>query len=506
MIVTVLGACDDEFLSRSPLDTPSLETFWETPEHATMWVNNLYLGLRGVQDAYFEGFSDNAYGRAGAGANNIATGLFDTNDPTVSSNWDYQYIRLSFEFFENVGRVPSIPETELKQLSGQVRFMIAYHYYRLITLYRDVPLVKSPLAIADSDVPVSPKAQVLSYLLEQLDLAIADLPESWPPSENGRVTKGAALALKARVLLYNERWAEAAAAAKAVMDLDVYELHPNFGEVFLSSFNNMTKEVILARQYASNVNTHDLVRTFAPVYLGGFALTLPTDELQQSFQMADGSEFDWENPDHAADPFADRDPRFYDTFIWHGRDYNGASLDLTGSEFRFAFTYIYFLKYVADLKNNFWQSHVNWIIFRYADVLLMYAEAKNEASGPDDSIYDALDLIRDRAGMPLVDRGIYDQASLRDFIRNERRVELAGEGLRYFDIIRWRIAEDVMNKSITSMDLDNWVDLPKDGNGNSLLPVKPVQSRIFDPAKNYVWPIPQTAIERARNLDQHDEW
>src|SRR5690606_676782 len=110
----------------------SLETFWEKPEHATMWGNNLYLGLRGFQDAYFEGFSDNAYGRAGAGANNIATGLFDTNDPTVSSNWDYQYIRLSLEFFENVGRVPSIPETQLKHLSGQARFMIAYHYYRLI--------------------------------------------------------------------------------------------------------------------------------------------------------------------------------------------------------------------------------------------------------------------------------------------------------------------------------------------------------------------------------------
>lgn len=506
-LTIAVSACDDDFLTRTPLDSPSLETFWETPEHATMWVNNLYLGLKGVSDAIFEGFSDNAFGRAGAGANNIATGLFDTSDPTVSSNWDYQYIRLALEYFENVTRIPDMPETLQNQLEGQVRFMLAYQYYRLITLYRDVPLVTRPLAIAESDITLTPKQEVLTYILEQLDLAIEKLPETWPASENGRVTKGAALALKARVLLYNERWAEAAAAAKAVMDLELYELHPNFNELFLASFNNQTKEVILARQYAETVNTHDIVRTFAPVYLGGYALTQPTDELQQAFQMDDGSAFDWNNPDHAAAPFANRDPRFYDTFTWHGRDYNGVPVDFTGSEFRFAFTYIYFLKYVADLKNNFWQSHVNWIIFRYADVLLMYAEAKNEDTGPDDTIFDALDLIRERAGMPLVDRSFYnDKALLREFIRNERRVELAGEGLRYFDIIRWRIAEDVMNKEIKSMNLTNWVDRPKDGDGNNLLPVKPVQTRLFDASKHYVWPIPQTAIDRADKLSQHDEW
>src|SRR5690606_26024445 len=111
--------------------------------------------------------------------------------------------------------------------------MLAYHYHRLITLFRDVPLVTTPLAIAESDVEVNSKEEVLAYILEQLEFAIANLPETWPASENGRITKGAALALKARVLLYNERWAEAAAAAKAIMDMNLYELHPNFGEVFL---------------------------------------------------------------------------------------------------------------------------------------------------------------------------------------------------------------------------------------------------------------------------------
>lgn len=504
----LLMACESEFLDRAPLDTPTMGTFWQTPEQAEMWVNNLYNGLGQVEnDTQFEAFSDNAFGRAGTHANSIANGLFDTNDPKVRYWWNYRYVRLCQEFFEYVERVPDMPESKLKELSAQVRFILAYQYYMLTTLYGDVPLVTNPLRFDESDIPKNTKEQVLDYLFDQLNLAITDLPVSWPASQNGRITKGAALALKTRVLLYNERWSEAAAAAKEVMDLNVYELHPNFGELFLASFNNQTKEVILARQYAENIKTHKIVRDFAPVYLGGFALCLPTDELQASFQMSDGSKFDYNNPEHAARPYDNRDPRFYDTFIYHGRDYNGVTLDLTGSEYNFAFTYLYFLKYVADLKNRFWPSHANWILFRYADILLMYAEATNEASGPDASVYDALDLIRERAGMPLVERNLYsDKASLREFIRNERRVELAGEALRYFDIIRWRIAEVVLNKSIKSMNLENWVDRPLDANGNNRLIIKPVQTRLFDPSKHYVWPIPQDAIDRATNLEQHSAW
>lgn len=507
-IPLLLIACDDDFLDRGPLDTPTLETFWETTEHAEMWVNSLYLGLGDVQrDFAFEGYSDNAWGRAGWGANNIANGLFTTEDAKVWQNWDYRYIRLCLEFFEYIDLVPDISQSKLDELTGQVRFILAFQYYRLVTLYRDVPLVTKPLMIDESDVPKNSKEDVLKYILDQLDLAIPKLPITWPSSENGRITKGAALALKTRVLLFNNRWAEAAATAKEIMNLNEYELHPNFEELFVAEFNNQTKEVILAQQYAAVVNTHQIVRAFAPVYLGGFALILPTPQLEQSFEMIDGLSIH-ESPlyDHT-NPFDNRDPRYYHTFIWHGRDYNGPILDLTGSEYRFAFTYLYFLKYVADLKDRFWPSHVNTIIFRYADVLLMYAEAQNEASGPDNSIYEALDLIRERAGMPPADRDRYGtQATLREFIRNERRVELAGEGLRYFDIIRWRIAEEVLNSTITSLDLENWSGMPVDSDGNPLLPLRPVATRTFNPNKHYVWPIPQNAIDRAVNLEQHPEW
>lgn len=506
--VTLLTmGCDDDFLNRTPLDTTTLETFWQTPEQAEMWVNNLYNGLGGVEEARFEAFSDNAFGRAGAGANNIANGLLDTNDPRVAEYWNYRYIRLSLEYFNYIEKVPGMPQPKKNELTGQVKFMLAYQYYRLITLYRDVPLVTKVLEIDESDVEKNSKEEVLVYILSQLEEAIPLLPVSWPGSESGRVTRGAALALKARVLLYNDRWEEAAEAAKAVMDLNEYTLHPSFRELFLAEFNNRTREVILAKQYAASVRVHELVRSYAPVYLGGFALILPTDELQKSFRMKDGSLFDSSNPEHMKKPFSNRDPRFNETFMYHGKDYNGVRVDLTGSEFRFAFTYLYYLKYVADLKNNFWPSHVNWILFRYADVLLMYAEARNEATGPDDTIFGALDQIRKRAGMPVVDRGKYtSKETLREFIRNERRVELAGEGLRYFDIRRWRIGEQVLNTSLQSMDLTQWTDVPRDSNGNPVLVVKPVQTRVFNSQRHYVWPIPQTAIDKATKLTQHSEW
>ncbi len=507
LLITVSMLSCKKFLEKAPLDTPSMETFWATPEQAKLWVNNLYLGLGGVEESIYEAYSDNAYGRAGSGANNIANGAFETIDTRVSAEWNYRYIRLCLEFFENIGKVPNLSQAQLAQLSGQVRFILAYRYYKLITFFRDVPLVTKPLDVETADVPKNSKAEVLAYILEQLNSAIQELPATWPAADNGRASKGAALALKARVLLYNEKWAEAAAAAKELMDAGTYQLHPNFNELFLATFNNKTKEVILAKQYAAVANINDIYQRYAPAALFGQALILPTAELEASFEMKDGlpkSESPLWDPQF---PFDNRDPRYYHTFLWHGLSLNGSAIDLTGTEYGFAFTYLYFKKYIAEFKNRLRDAYVNWSLFRYAEVLLNYAEAKNEASGPEASIYDALDLIRVRAGMPVVDRVKYaTKETLRNFIRNERRVELAGEGLRYFDIIRWKIAQTTLNINLQSMNIEQWANGPKNASGQPVLKVRAVQIRVFNPAKHYVWPIPQTAIDRSTTLEQHAEW
>lgn len=502
LLIMALTSCK-KFLDKAPLDKPSMETFWSNYDEAEMWVNNLYNALGGVEETVYEAFSDNAYGRAGLGANNIANGLFETIDARVLDEWNYRYIRLCLEFFQNIDRVPNLTQTQRDQLSGQVRFILAYRYYKMMTFFRDIPLVTEPLTVDNPDQAKSNKQEVLAYILDNLNKAINELPATWPAASNGRATKGAALALKARVLLYNQRWAEAAQAAKEVMDLNIYQLHPNFNELFISTFNNATKEVILARQYAAIANTHDINSRYGPGGFNGQSLILPTAELEASFQMTDGLSKDESplfDPQH---PFDNRDPRFVHTFLWHGQVMNGATLNLGADDVM----YLYFRKYIAEFKDGFRPSHVNWILFRFAEVLLTYAESKNEESGPDATVYDALDLIRVRSGMPVVDRTRYaTKDALREFIRNERRVELAGEGLRYFDIIRWRIAETVLNKTIFSLDIEDWADNPIESNGQPRFKLKQVQVRTFNPQKHYVWPIPQTAIDQSRLLEQHTEW
>lgn len=498
--VLMLSSCRKDFLDKNPLNAPSDATFWTSEKNATLWVNNLYRILPPITDFYFDAMSDDAYAASPAlegGVGYVANGTFDPTYGVVRRKWDYVYLKSCYELLERIDEVPGISGEAKARLTGQARFIIAFRYFEMITLYRDVPLVTEVLDIEASDLPKTEKSVILQYVLEQIDIAINDLPVSWPAAETGRATKGAALALKARVLLYNDRWEEAAAAAKSVMDLGVYELHPAFNELFLSSFNNKTKEVILAYQYAENQNTHNITFLFPFYNIGGIGAAMPLPDLVNSFECSDGLPITESPLYDPATPFENRDPRFYHTFIYPFQTFAGVLYDpVNNAETKAqAKTYIYPRKYIADMTAQQRTSYVNWIIFRYADVLLMYAEAKNEATGPDNSVYEALDLVRARAGMPPVDRARYaTQESLRENIRNERRVELASEGLRYFDIIRWRIAEQVLNKTIYSLEIPG------------VLPLQTIETRVFNPAKNYVWPIPQSAIDNAKNLEQHPEW
>lgn len=495
IILFTLISCDDNFLERYPLSQSSSETFWTSDENAEMWVNYIYNGLPNAGSIDRETWSDNAiYRPSPTGV--IANGTHEPTSTIVSGEWDYTTIRRCLEFLENIEQVPNITQSRKDGLTGQVRFILSYKYFELITLFRDVPLVTKPLTVLESDIPKSPKAEVLSYILEQLNYSIDELPTTWPSGETGRITKGAALALKARVLLYNEKWAEAASAAKQVMDLNIYKLHPNFGELFVRAFNNKTEEVILAYQYAETVKEHDMIRRLDIILNGGFSLILPLGDLINSFECNDGLSISESQVFDSANPFSNRDPRFYETFILPYQTFADFYYDpLQGQNMVASVTYLHFRKYINDKVKGETHTHVNWILFRYAEVLLTYAEAKNEVSGPDNSIYDALDLIRLRAEMPAVDREKYNtKEKLRNLIRNERRVELAAEGLRYFDIIRWKIAENELNKIVTSAEIPG------------VLPLREVETRVFDPNKHYVWPIPQSALDKAKKLEQHPEW
>lgn len=493
LVAISFSSCNDTFLDTIPLNAPSDATYWTSENNATMWINYAYRSLPSANDYQFDSMSDDCYGAGDL----IAQGLQFPNSSIISLKWDYTTIRHCLELLENVNKIPNLSDESKKKLTGQARFILGFKYFEMITLYRDIPFIDKVLPLSESDLPKTEKSVILNYILTQLDLAIAELPVTWPSTENGRATKGAALTLKARVLLYNNKWNETAAAAKQVMDLGIYELHPNYNELFLTSFNNKTKEVILAHQYAKDLYTHTLCFSYGFYTIGGTSSSLPLPDLVNSYECKDGLPIGESPLYNPANPWDNRDPRFHMNFLIPFESLGGVTYDPVNNknDKNAAKTYVYFKKYISDMYSQQRTLWVNWNIFRYAEVLLMYAEAKNEASGPDASIYEAIDQIRLRAGMPKLDRNRYNtKEKLQLAIRNERRVELAGEGLRYFDIIRWKIAEDVLNKQVVSFVIPG------------VLPLQVINNRVFDPKKHYVWPIPQSAIDNAKNLEQHPEW
>ena len=491
LLTILLVSCEDKFLDTIPLSVPSDATFWTSEANAITWINYAYRFLPSADvDYQFDSMSDDCLGAG----DNIAQGLHTPT--TISLKWDYTAIRHCFELLEHLDKIPGITKEGKDKLAGQARFIICFKYFEMITLYRDIPFFDKLLPLEESDLPKTDKNAILTYILEQLDQAISELPTTWPASDTGRATKGATLALKARVLLYNGRWAEAAETSKKIIDMGIYKLHPNYNEVFLTSFNNSTKEVILAHQYAKDVYTNLLCRYYGFPSLDGTSQSCPLPDLVNSYECIDGLPITESPLYDPLNPWNNRDPRFHMNFVVPFESIGGRVYDpINNTLDRLTKTYVYFRKYIADMfypQRSMW---VNWNIFRYAEVLLTFAEAKNEVSGPDNSVYDAIDKIRGRAGMPQIDRNRYNtQESLRKIIRNERRVELAGEGFRYFDILRWRIAEVVLNKKVVSFEIPG------------LLPIKIVNTRSFDPKKHYVWPIPQSAIDNAKNLEQHAEW
>jgi len=493
LFVALLFSCDDDFLDTTPLNAPSDATFWTSEANAVSWINYAYRSLPGADDYQFDTMSDDCYGTDDI----VARGDQEPNTSVMSLKWDYKPIRHCYELLSHLDDIPDLSEDGKNELAGQARFIICFKYFEMITLYRDIPFVDRLLTLDESDLPKTGKATILAYILEQIDLAIAELPVQWDAAGTGRATKGAALALKARILLYNDRWQEAAETAKTIMDMHVYELHPNYAEVFMTSFNNSTKEVILAHQYAKDLYTHTLCFAYGYYTIGGTSSSLPLPDLVNSYECSDGLPITESPLYDPMNPWDNRDPRFHMNFVVPFESIGGQIYDPVNNkdDKNAAKTYVYFRKYISDMASQQRTMWVNWKIFRYAEVLLTYAEAKNEYSGPDDSVYDAIDQIRERAGMPEIDRARYGtKENLRQAIRNERRVEFAGEGLRYFDILRWKTAEVVLNKDIVSFEIPG------------VLPLQILNTRRFDKSKHYVWPIPQSAIDDAKNLEQHAEW
>lgn len=512
----IATGCNKSLLDSKPQDRYLESTFWVSAEAANAGLVGCYSILRanGVYGAaansslplFEETASPNAYNYGNTqGYNSIANGQqTPATGGVIQNRWAACYggIGRCNTFLAKIDNVEAIDDATKERMKGEARFLRALYYNMLQVHYGDVPLILDPPdPETQSDLPRTERAKVVERILIDLDSAALVLPLKQSAANRGRATKGAALGLKARVLLFEasplfnkdndiNKWKAAADAAKAVMDMAGsagYKLFTGgYRQLFMPA-NENNSEVLFDVQYMfpDQGSAFDLIAK-------QYNSNAPLLDLANAYHMKNGLPItDPASGYDPAKPFENRDPRFYGHIVYPGDRF----MDETVTASRFALTGFGGKKFSiydreappagqGDLKDG--QSETNFIVLRYADILLMYAEAQNEFAGPDQSVYDAINAVRERVEMPVIENKTQDE--LRAIIRHERRVEFAGEALHYNDIRRWKTAEIVLNAEIK-----NW-------EGDVL------EIRKFNPNRDYWWPIPQTQRDLNPNLEQNPNY
>ena len=528
LLMGSFSSCSD-FLDRYPLEELSDESFWKTEKDAEMAVSNLYnvLPTWDVDEAIN---SDDAVHGIKWAAGNQSKGVYDPSDYGWSG--EYGYIRQANLVLEKIQEM-DLSEDAYKKLEGQARFFRAYTYFTLIRSFGAVPYIDKPLELTDvENITRTPKDEVYAKVMEDFDIAIANLPVQWDETNSGRITKGAAMAMKARAALYYNNWQTAMDEAKKVMDLGQYELYDKdntgrYKELFWEVADGCD-EFILSVQYNAPTRTHYLIGWECFPTLGWGGLN-PTQSLVDAFEDINGAPIANSTIYDSTNPFANRDPRLEVNVLHDGETMYGVTIKVAplsssgntgiGQHGDATATGYYQQKWLdpsIDPQSTGWDMGKDWVVIRYAEVLLTYAEAKNELSPLDPSAFDAVNQVRRRVGMPDLQstdptKPTYcgTQDDLRKRIWNEWRVEFALEGgKRQWDIRRWGIAKDVLNAPFEGLryTLVDDPNAPKGDNGKKCIlyvgePLKLTGSHYED--HNYLLPIPQTEIDLNPKLEQN---
>ncbi|PKD17699.1 carbohydrate-binding protein SusD [Salegentibacter salinarum] len=494
LAVTFIG-CEKDFLEVNPTDRLSEVAIVQDSTLFEAYVINRYLGVRltdkegdgsvpgfgrGYEYAMMGTVTDEAIYNNDDNTWLIQQGqLSPENTGILGTFWgrSYRSIREVNYALKNISDV-EMSESGKAKLIAELKFIRAFRYHDLIRNYGEVVLMGdrvSELGDDFSNPELFEKTSIqesIEYVIEELNQAAEGLPlhndGEW---EDGRATKGAALALRSRLLLYAasplydndnsdpQKWQRAADAAQDVMDLGIYSLYQDgYADMFLTEGSH--SEIIFARYYNINERHTALEIANGPNGYGGWGGQVPLQNLVDDYEMADGSEFNWDDPEEANSPYENRDPRFYESILYNGAEYRGREVETFTpggldsqdgpDNWNTSKTGYYLRKFInEDLPiQNPWEvaGTQNWIYFRYAEILLNYAEAQNEVSGPDESVYNAVNQIRSRNGveMPALPAGL-SQEEMREAIRQERRVELAFEEHRFYDVRRWKIAMETEN-------------------------------------------------------------
>ncbi|WP_342089272.1 RagB/SusD family nutrient uptake outer membrane protein [Dyadobacter sp. OTU695] len=484
-------SCTDD-LDVAPPDKLSTNIFWKSETDADLALTGLYNFLYAPSGGYatsqyqvfaWDNFSDDSYGQYnyGGGTSALSSGITPQSGDFVSNYYtnNYKAIAAINSFLANVGKV--LKGDKLGQYEGEAYFLRAFNYFWLAQLYGNVVITtEDPFSVDFKSARAkSEKAEVLKLIEEDLTKAIASLPDN--AYKDGHAVKSTAQGYLVRVLLYQKKYAEAAALAKQIIDGSKYSLLVNYEGNFFKPAQNSSTEIMFSVKYLQPNLLHQDVAL--AVSLQRWKGELGTQDLINEYEAIDGKDIASSAVYDPAKPFEKRDPRMRLTFFFPG-DTKAQGWPFTGDLSVATPGKDSWINGFYAVKKWLDPSLVNpdygaidegdFVLLRYADILLMYAEAENEAKGPANAIM-AVNQVRKRAGMPALAAGL-SQAELREKIRHERRVEFALEGQRYFDLRRWGIATKKLNGFVQ----------------NPLAPT--IKSKYED--KYEFWPIPQTEIDR----------
>jgi hypothetical protein len=544
-----LVSCKKDFLNITPTDRVSEQALLNDSTLFEDFVTNRYIGVklqdkegdgtnpgfgRGFEYAMWSSITDESIYNNDDNTWLIQKGLLAPENTGIAGTiWgrSYRSIRECNWALSNLTTVPMSADHKAR-LKAELQFIRAFRYQDLIRNYGGVVLMGDKVYnLSDNlqDEALFKRSSIkesIDYVLAQLDEAAAQLPlnndSKWLL---GRATKGAALALKSRMSLYAASplysagtWQDAVKAAQAVIDLGMYNLYTGgYASLFLDANN---PETIFARLYTKNANHTHLEIANGPNSYGGWGGNLPLQNLVDDYEMNNGKAIsDPSSGYNPQDPYVNRDPRFYATILYNGASYRGSVVETFTpggkdskdgpDNWNTSKTGYYLRKFMNDaypLQNPWGNAGFQpWYYLRYAEILLNFAEAANEAYGPDVvpagsslSARTAINLIRSRpsVNMPALPAGL-SQDAMRTAIRHERRVELAFEEHRFYDVRRWKIAETTENKPALGISIN------KSGNTFTYSSKVALDGRSFNP-KMYWLPIPRAEIQASGNKIQQN--
>ncbi|ACU60201.1 RagB/SusD family nutrient uptake outer membrane protein [Chitinophaga pinensis] len=538
LLIFITSACKkDGFLNVDPKGSLTDESTFATEANADLFVNDIYDQLPDMnnESQLLDQWTDNSCVGATwmTGQSLIRSNALNPSNapdgPGAMFKWseNYSRIRRCNVFLQQAAKYRDHFSDEwYQQRVAEVKFLRALFYSFLYQNYGGVPLISEPLnnqTMGDKIfIPRASMEETLAFIEADCDAAAADLPTK--AAATGRATKGAALTLKGAVDLFaasilvntnNDpaRWAKAAAANKAVIDLNVYDLFPDYNGQFLAA-NNWNIETIFARGYAVPSKGHRREGMQGPVIVHGVQQAWgnlePTQNLVDDYEMANGLPIT--DPASGYDPqqpYVNREPRFYATIVYDGSTWQGytflsrvggnnqidlgSSSDISNTGYNGKKTLDESI--LGQTSLGIYPGTSNYIFYRYAEVLLNYAEAQNEATGPDASVYSAINSVRRRAGLPALPAGM-TQTEMRINIRRERRIELAFEDKRWYDIRRW----DITTKGEAVLTHPQYgMKITTEANGRLTYTKVPIFNSTFSQHMNWL-PIPQSAMEQNTRL------